>query len=197
MEQTILFINDSASARSGETTQLKPYSLFHSDTFRQVPVAMIAAVGENRELGKHGDLVWHISADLRHFKELTMGAAVIMGRKTWESLKRKPLPGRQNIVISRNSGFQPEGAVRMSSIEEAVQQAKGSDVYIIGGESIYRAALPYSDRLEITHILASDKEADTFFPEISSEEWELTQESEVMETEDGIKYKFATYRRKK
>lgn len=196
MEQTILFVNDSASARSGETMQLKPYSLYHSDTFRSVPLAMIAAVGENLELGKKGDLVWHIPADLKHFKELTMGGAVIMGRKTWESLRIKPLPGRQNIVVTRNPNFSAEGALTASSLEEAIEAAKGSEAFIIGGESIYRSAMSLADRLEITHILSADKEADTYFPEISDAEWELTQESDIMETKEGQKYKFSTYRRK-
>lgn len=196
MEQTILFHKDPAASRSGETIRIKPFSNTHSDTFRNVPLTIIAAVGENLELGKRGDLVWHIPADLRHFKQLTMGAAVIMGRKTWDSLRRKPLPGRHNIVVSRNPDFAAEGATRAPSIEEAVALAKGSDAFIIGGESIYRAALPFADRMELTHVIASDSEADTFFPRFEAEEWELLEKSETMSTDDGLKYYFASYKKK-
>ena len=196
MEQTILFVNETVSARNGETVKLKPYSIYHSDTRRDVPLAIIAAVGEKMELGKNGDLIWHLPEDLRRFKKLTMGGAVIMGRKTWESLPRKPLPGRLNIVVSRNPDFSPDGAVKASGLEEAIASAKGSEAYIIGGESVYRAAMPFADRLEITHVLASDESADTWFPEISAAEWELTDQSETHETPEGIKYKYATYRRK-
>lgn len=196
MEQTILFVNDSVSARSGETIRLKPYSLYHSDTHRQVPLTIVAVVGERMELGREGDLVWHIPEDLKHFKEITLGGAVIMGRKTWESLPVRPLPGRLNIVVSRNPDFRPEGAVKAASLEEAVEAAKGSDVFIIGGESIYRAAMPMADRLELTHVLATSDEADRWFPEVSPEIWQPVKVSEIKETKSGIKFKFTTYLRK-
>lgn len=195
MEQTILFVNDTVSARSGETTRLKPFSLYHSDTHRSLPLTIIAAIGNNNEIGKNGNLIWHIPDDLKHFKTLTMGADIIMGRKTWESLPRRPLPGRRNIVISSNPSFNPDGGVKASSIEEAIELTKGNEAFIIGGESVYRAALPLADKLEITHIMESDGNADTWFPEISQKEWELTAESEQKITPEGIKYKYSTYRR--
>ena len=196
MEQTILFINDATTARRDESIRLKPFSPYHSDTQRRVPFTLIAAIGRNRELGKRGDLVWHIKDDMRHFKELTAGATVIMGRKTWDSLHVKPLPGRVNIVVTRNDALEFPGADRAASLEEALEKAKGNETFIIGGESLYAAAMPLASKLEITHIDADDVEADTWFPEIKPEEWQLTAESETRETAKGTRYKFSTYRRK-
>lgn len=195
MEQTILFVNDSVAARDRETTRLKPYSLYHSDTHRRLPLTLIAAVGENMEIGKKGRLVWHIPEDLRHFKDLTMGGAIIMGRNTWESLPKRPLPGRQNIVVTGQSGYEAPGADRASSLEEAIEMAKGSRAFIIGGESVYRSALPLATRLELTRIMATDSEADTWFPSLEESQWEIENESEVKESPEGIRYKFVTYRR--
>ena len=179
MEQTILFVNDSVAARDRETTRLKPYSLYHSDTHRRLPLTLIAAVGENMEIGKKGRLVWHIPEDLRHFKDLTMGGAIIMGRNTWESLPKRPLPGRQNIVVTRQSDYKAPGADRASSLEEAIEMAKGSRAFIIGGESVYRSALPLATRLELTRIMATDSEADTWFPSLEESQWEIENESEI------------------
>lgn len=168
---------------------------------RTPSMTIIAAIGENNELGKNGGLIWDIRADLRRFKQLTTGHAVVMGRKTWESLPVKPLPGRLNIVVSRNPEFVPltdsPDALKASSLEEATALAEGHEIFIIGGESIYRAAIDMADRLEITHVLAKDPDADTWFPQFSMEDWTLASESEVMETPDGIPYKFSTYRRKR
>lgn len=144
---------------------------------------IIASVGINGELGRDGDLCWHIREDLRHFKELTMGHPVIMGRKTWESLPRRPLPGRENIVVSS----------RGKSLEEALAQG-GPDAFIIGGASVYEQALPFADRLELTRIMASDPLADTFFPAIDPDRWVLSSRSEDMVTDDGIVYRYESYR---
>lgn len=149
-------------------------------------MTIIASVGENNELGRGGDLCWHIRDDLRHFKELTMGHAVVMGRKTWESLPRKPLPGRTNIVVSS------QGKSLVQALEEG-----GSDAFVIGGASIYAQALPLADRLELTRILASDPAADTFFPEINPDEWVETRRSETMTSPDGTAYRFVTLQRRK
>lgn len=196
MEQSILFINDTVAPESTESHRLRPFSLFNSSSHRSIPLTMIASVGENNELGRNGDLCWHIREDLRHFKEITMGGAVIMGRKTWESLPKKPLPGRTNIVVTRSDVFDAPGALKAASIEQAVEQARGLDAFIIGGESVYRQAIPFATRLEITRILASDPEADTFFPEISPSEWILSNRSETFTSAAGLSYVFETYDRK-
>lgn len=196
MEQTILFINDTVSPEGTETHRLRPFSLFNSSTHRSLPLTLIASVGENLELGKGGDLCWHIREDLRHFKELTMGGVVIMGRSTWESLPKKPLPGRKNIVITMNSDYEAPGAVTVGSLELALEEARGQEAFIIGGESVYRQAIPLATNLEITRIYASEPEADKFFPAIEPSEWVLEKSSEKMETEGGLKFRYETYKRR-
>ena len=109
--------------------------------------AMIAAVGPDLELGSGGDLVWHISADLKNFKRLTTGHPVIMGRKTWESLPKRPLPGRLNIVVSRSLS-NLDGAVCVHSPEEAIEACRGEEKpFVMGGEQIYRTFMPMADQL--------------------------------------------------
>ena len=160
-------------------------------------LTLVASIGLNRELGRKGDLCWHIREDLRHFKAITTGGAVVMGRKTWESLPRKPLPDRLNIVISRSGFDAGPGAVIARSLEEAVKAAGDLPIYIIGGASVYSQALPEADRLELTAIEAADAEADTFFPEVSEKIWTQVKRSEPMETPDGLKFRYLTYERKK
>ncbi|MBE6818770.1 MAG: dihydrofolate reductase [Ruminococcaceae bacterium] len=126
-------------------------------------IAMIAAVGKNRELGKNNDLIWHFKEDMAFFKKTTTGSTVIMGRKTFLSLPRA-LPNRRNIVISRNSDFAPAGAETVASIEEAVKLAGNEAVFIIGGAQIYEAFLPLADTLYLTEIDDSCSNADTYFP---------------------------------
>lgn len=160
-------------------------------------MTIIVSVGEHGEIGRAGGLCWHIPADLKHFKELTMGCAVVMGRKTWESLPRRPLPGRLNIVVTSNPDAlrETEGALAAASLQEALLMARkhGREIFIIGGESLYRQALPLAERLELTRVMDSDPEADTFFPEISTGEWVETNRSDVMESPDGVKFFYATY----
>jgi dihydrofolate reductase len=132
-------------------------------------VSIIAAVAENGVIGRSGQLPWHLSNDLRRFKQLTMGHTVIMGRRTWESIGR-PLPGRQMIVVSRQPNYQIDAAdVRVvATLIEALQvgQAAGDDeVFVIGGAELYRAALPMADRLYLTRVHA-DVIGDTYFPSI-------------------------------
>jgi dihydrofolate reductase len=130
-------------------------------------ISLIAAIGKNRELGKGGELAWRIPDDLKRFKTLTTGHPIIMGRKTFDSIG-KALPGRTNIVITRDETLQREGILKASSIESAIElakRAKGSDeIFIIGGGEIYKQSLPFADRLCLTLIDAS-KDADAFFPE--------------------------------
>ena len=137
-------------------------------------VAIIAAIGKNRELGLHGKLLWYIPEDMRRFKEITTGHPVIMGRKTWESLPEKfrPLPGRTNIVVTRQEDYRASGATVVNSLEEAraaAARAEGADeIFVIGGGGIYTAALPYATCLYLT-IVDDTAEADTFFPEYEKE----------------------------
>lgn len=128
-------------------------------------VIVIAAVCRNGAIGRGGDLLYHLPADLRRFKSLTMGCPIIMGRKTFESFPKGPLPGRRNIVISRNPLYRPEGAEVFASPEAALAACDdAAKVFIIGGGEIYRQFLPLANRLEITEIDAEPVDADTFFP---------------------------------
>lgn len=152
--------------------------------------AMIAAVGPNLELGSQGDLVWHITADLKNFKRLTLGHPVIMGRKTWESLPKRPLPGRLNIVVS-HSLRDLEGALLVDSPEDALKACGNEETaFVIGGAQIYETFLPMSDTLYITHVdAATEKNTDCWFPEYR-EEWRLEEASEWETDPKGIRYRF-------
>ena len=159
-------------------------------------IALVASVGENFELGRAGDLCWHIREDLRHFKQLTMGHPVVMGRKTWESLPRRPLPGRLNVVVTSR----PE-TLDLSDCPDTIAVSSLSRLtcptpMIIGGASLYAAAMPMADRLEITRIFASDPKADTFFPRFSEQEWRLANASDIMTSEGGIRFRYETWLRK-
>ncbi len=131
-------------------------------------ISMIAAIGQNRELGKGNDLIWRISADLKRVKELTMGHPLIMGRRTYESIGR-PLPGRTSIVITR-SQVCIDGCLVVDSLSKALEAARAIDdeeVFIFGGASMYEEALPLTHRLYLTEIKATDAAADVFFPDFS------------------------------
>lgn len=134
-------------------------------------INIVAAIGRSRVLGKDNRLLWHIPDDLKRFKALTLGHPVIMGRKTFESILAslgKPLPGRMNIVVTRDASWQHEGAVTATSIEDAIEKAKaapgGEEIIVGGGGEIYRQALPFVDKLYLT-LIEDDKEGDSFFPE--------------------------------
>ena len=134
---------------------------------------MIAAMASNRALGRDNRLLWYISEDLRHFKEITSGGVVIMGRRTWESLGRL-LPGRVNVIVTRNTADAVDGAVMVSSLEEAVERyADRDEIFIIGGGQIYRAGLALADRIYLTEVMRP-YEADTFFPELDPAVWHET-----------------------
>lgn len=136
---------------------------------------MIAAAAENNALGKENDLVWHLPDDFKRFKKLTSGHHIIMGRKTFESFPQ-PLPNRTHIIITRNKDYKAKGAVVVHSLERAIEIANGdSQPFIIGGGEIYKQALPYSDKIELTRV-HSEFEADTFFPEIDENNWKLVKE---------------------
>jgi dihydrofolate reductase len=157
-------------------------------------VALVVAHSANRVIGKSGELPWHLPSDLRRFRELTSGHAVLMGRKTYESLPDafRPLPNRRNLVISRNPDLAAPGAEVHPSLEAALD-ACGRDCFVIGGEAVYAAALPLADRLYVTHV-EGDAEGDAFFPAIDDARWRRTERSEPLE-EDGRRFTFATYDR--
>jgi dihydrofolate reductase len=137
------------------------------------PLILIAAVAHGRVIGAGNRLLWRLPQDMAYFREQTMGHPVIMGRKTWDSLPERfrPLPGRSNLVVSRQPRWQAEGATVCANPEAAVAQARrlpGSQrVFVIGGEQLYRALLPQADELLITHVEASYREGDAFFPDWS------------------------------
>ncbi|MDD2489125.1 MAG: dihydrofolate reductase, partial [Bacteroidales bacterium] len=151
----------------------------------------------NNAIGKDNDLLWHISEDLKYFKRITLGSPIIMGRKTWESLPFKPLPKRENIVISNNKDYKLDNATVFHSLEEAVQYVKKfENCFIIGGGMIYNTILPFCDKLYITKVHKSF-EADTFFPEIDSNQWELESQSEIQKDEpSGLEFQFLVYKKK-
>ena len=135
---------------------------------KKAQISIIAAIGENRELGKKNELIWRIPADLKRVRELTTGHPIIMGRKTFESIG-KPLPNRTNIIISRTAS-DIEGCLVFDSLEKgivAAQTADTEEIFIFGGASIYTEALPLVDRLYLTRVYATASEADTLFPNYS------------------------------
>lgn len=159
-------------------------------------VSLIAAMAENRAIGIDDRLPWHLPPDLRRFKALTLGHALVMGRKTWESIGR-PLPGRSTIVLSRRPDLPlPEGVRRASSLDEALHLAAGDEeVFVAGGEEVFRQALPRADRIYLTRI-HRDFPGDTFFPEMDDGAWALA-ESERHEPgeEAPFAFSFLTYER--
>jgi dihydrofolate reductase len=135
-------------------------------------IIMIAAVAENNALGKGNKLVWHLPNDFKRFKSLTSGHHIIMGRKTFESFPR-PLPNRTHIIITRQKEYEAEGCIIVDSIEKALEICpKNEDSYIIGGGEIYNLGLPHADKIDITRV-HHEFEADAYFPEIDTKEWEL------------------------
>ena len=135
------------------------------------PLAMVVAIGDNGAIGKDGKVPWRIPEDLKHFKAVTMGHAIIMGRKTWDEVGR-PLPGRRNLVVSRNPALVLEGAEVFTSLEAAIAAARTTDdePHVIGGSVIYAAAMPLATRLHLTEVHRS-VEADTFFPPFDRSQW--------------------------
>ncbi len=136
-------------------------------------ISLIAVVARNGAIGRNQQLLWRLPEDMRHFRETTRGRPVIMGRKTWESLPTafRPLPNRHNIVVSRNPLYRPGGATAAASIEEAIRLAgDAGEVFVIGGEELYRQTLPLARRLYLTEV-AEDAAGDRFFPAIRPAEW--------------------------
>ncbi|TAK77054.1 MAG: dihydrofolate reductase [Gammaproteobacteria bacterium] len=132
-------------------------------------LSAIVAMGENRVIGKNNQLPWRLPADLRHFKAITTGHPIIMGRKTYESIGR-PLPNRLNIIVTRNRAFEAPGCVVVTSMAEAVQQADGEEAFIIGGAEVYQQAMPLVQRLYLT-VVHHVFEGDAYFPALNMAEW--------------------------
>ena len=166
--------------------------------FQNLEVVHVVAMDEQRCIGKGNDLPWHISADLKHFKEITQGGVVVMGRKTLESMGRT-LPKRVNWVITRDPNWQFEGTKVAYSIEDALAQAvadvaeseKPSSLFIIGGGEIFKQTIHLADRLELTHV-ALNVQGDAHYPEIPSEFKKVSSEQHVDE-KSGIAFEFARY----
>lgn len=153
-------------------------------------VSLIAAIGKNNEIGINGQLPWSIPEDLKHFKNLTIGKTIIMGRKTFESIGR-PLPGRRNIVITRNQAYQKDGIEVFNSLTDALKlNSTSGDVFVIGGGEIYNQALSLADKLYITEVDFSDDRADAFFPKIDSRAWRKTSELKFKK-DDRNQYDFS------
>ncbi len=151
-------------------------------------ISLIAAMAENGVIGRGGQLPWRLSADLQRFKRLTLGHAVIMGRKTWESIGR-PLPERRMVVVSRQNGYRAEGIEVVGSLEEAIQMARAAgddEAFVIGGADVYQQALPSVDRIYITLVLA-EIEGDTKFPQVDWDAWTRI-DSESHDADDKNEY---------
>lgn len=161
-------------------------------------LSLIAAVAANGTIGRGGGLPWRLRSDLREFKRRTLGKPIIMGRKTWEALPKRPLEGRLNIVLSRRDGYAAEGACVVRSLDEARARARDSgaeEAFVIGGSSIYEAALPSADELVITHVLAA-VEGDASFPDVDWSAWRSAPALEVPASErDEHAFRVVVYRR--
>lgn len=152
-------------------------------------ISLIVAIAENNVIGKDNDLIWHLPDDLKHFKTKTKGHTIIMGRKTFESIGSKPLPKRENIVISRSPQSPVEGVVFTTSLQEALKLSTDHEPFIVGGAEIYRQSMDIVDVMEITRVHDSF-EGDTFFPEIDSEVWTLEKE-ETHAKDENHKHAFS------
>jgi dihydrofolate reductase len=158
-------------------------------------ISLIAAMDKNRLIGVKNALPWHLPADFKHFKEVTMGKPVVMGRKTFESIG-KPLPGRKNIVISR-SGFEAEGIISVDSIEAAIAEVfDAEEVMIIGGASFYEQMILNAHRMYLTYV-DTECEGDAWFPEFEQSEWDVASEQKFLADEkNNFDFKVIEYRRK-
>lgn len=159
-------------------------------------IILIVAIARNGVIGRDNQLPWELPEDLQHFKALTLGHPVIMGRKTWESLppRFRPLPGRRNVVITRQTAFSASGAEVVGSLPAALALAGEAErLCIIGGAQIFAEALPLADTVEMTEV-ALEPEGDTWFPALSAQEWQETARQSAV-SQNGIGYAFVTYQR--
>lgn len=167
-------------------------------------IAIYVAIAENGVIGRDGGLPWRLSTDLKRFKSDTMGKPIVMGRKTWESFPRRPLPGRLNIVVTRDKAYRAEGAEVVGSLQDAIALAaararlmpEADEICIVGGAEIYRQALPLADRLHVTHVLAM-VDGDTVFPEIDPDVWRIVSALDVPAGEkDSHATRYTVYERR-
>ena len=161
-------------------------------------LSIIVAVADNSVIGRDNDMPWHLSADLKRFKSLTMGHHLVMGRKTFEAIGR-PLPGRTMVVISRGRPQLPDGIASASSLDQAIEIARSAgdtEAFVAGGAQIYDLALPLADRLYLTRIHQSFV-GDAYFPDVDEDQWTLVdREDHEADTVTGISYSFLTYERR-
>ena len=160
-------------------------------------ISVVVAVGSNGEIGNKGQLLWHLPADLKKFKQTTMGHHMIMGRKTFESIG-KPLPGRTTVIVTRNKDYHAEGCIVTSSLEDAIDKAKMAgekEVMIVGGGEIYKQSLSLAQKIYLTEVEFAG-EADTFFPNLDNNEWDIL-DSENHPSENGFpSWSFKVLKRK-
>lgn len=158
-------------------------------------LSIVVAISSNNAIGKGNELLWHLSADLKHFKNITTGHTIIMGRKTYESIG-KPLPNRRSIVITHNKGYKIEGAEVVHSLDDALNLLdENEEGYIIGGAQIYKQALPFCDKIYLTTV-HHHFDADAFFPEIDKNMWKETEKAENKADEKNeFDYTFSTLER--
>ena len=148
---------------------------------------IIAAMARNRAIGLDGEMPWHLPGELKHFKQTTMGKPIVMGRKTWESIGRA-LPGRQNIVVTRNQDYRAEGCLVARSLQSAIELAEGEEVMIIGGGQLYVLALPAAWRMVLT-LVDCEPRADTWFPQWEKDEWqEISRRSQSVDVQNKLAY---------
>lgn len=151
-------------------------------------VTLVAAMGRNRAIGLDGRMPWHLPAELQHFKRTTLGKSIVMGRKTWQSIGR-PLPGRQNIVISRNPGFVATGADVVTSLAAAIEISDSAEVMVIGGGQLYSMALSQAMRMVLT-LIDIEPEADTWFPQWETGQWRQSSEQAYpVDEKNGLAYR--------
>lgn len=160
-------------------------------------ITIVVAVASDGAIGKNGDLLWHLSGDLKRFRKLTTGHAVVMGRKTWESLPKRPLPDRLNVVVTSDRGYEAPGASVVHSIDDALAAestlGEGHHLFIIGGASIYRQAAPLADSIDLTLVDAVYPDADAHFDLPDMQCWRVAEESEKLTDEkSGLTYRHLT-----
>jgi len=158
-------------------------------------LSIVVAISENNAIGKNNQLLWHLPADLKHFKEITTGHSIIMGRKTYDSIG-KPLPNRRSIVITRNANLVIEGVDVVTDLATAIELCKhDKEAFIIGGAEVYKHALPFTSHIYLTRVHQS-YEADTFFPPLNTDEWkEINSISYPADEKNNVAYTFSTLER--
>lgn len=160
-------------------------------------ISLIVAMDKNRVIGVENKLPWHLPADLKRFKDLTLGHHIVMGRKTFESIG-KPLPGRTNVVITRQSDYRPQGCTVVHSLEAAMMTSQGdSEVFIIGGGELFKQALSFADKVYVTLIDTAVPRGDAYFPDLEKSNWQLLEKTECEpDGKNKFKYSYLTYLKK-